>query len=248
MKYKHLIFDLYGTLVDIHTDEEQEELWEKLALFYGYYGAAYTGQELKRSYLALTRQSNLYEGTEKNRHEAYPELQIEHVFDKLYTDKGVQTNESLVVHTGQFFRVLSTEYVTLYPGAKEALEQFRNQGYKLWLLSNAQRIFTAYELSYLGIEEMFDSIYISSDYQCKKPDKHFFHRLLDEQKLDPGECLMIGNDLQCDISGAKKVGIDSYYIHSNISPEFTDTIKADYTQMEMDWKFTAKQILVEAKG
>ena len=39
--YKNYIFDLYGTLVDIHTDEEQELLWEKLALFYGYYDAVY---------------------------------------------------------------------------------------------------------------------------------------------------------------------------------------------------------------
>ena len=31
--YETCIFDLYGTLVDIHTDEKKEELWEKLALF-----------------------------------------------------------------------------------------------------------------------------------------------------------------------------------------------------------------------
>ena len=37
MVYDTCIFDLYGTLVDIHTDEEQEELWERLALFYAYY-------------------------------------------------------------------------------------------------------------------------------------------------------------------------------------------------------------------
>ena len=41
MKYENYIFDLYGTLVDIHTDEEKTELWEKLAQFYGYYGAVY---------------------------------------------------------------------------------------------------------------------------------------------------------------------------------------------------------------
>ena len=28
MKYENYIFDLYGTLVDIHTDEENTELWE----------------------------------------------------------------------------------------------------------------------------------------------------------------------------------------------------------------------------
>lgn len=48
MKYENYIFDLYGTLVDIHTDEEKTELWEKLAQFYGYYGAVYTAEELKK--------------------------------------------------------------------------------------------------------------------------------------------------------------------------------------------------------
>ena len=31
MKYENYIFDLYGTLVDINTDEEKRELWAKLA-------------------------------------------------------------------------------------------------------------------------------------------------------------------------------------------------------------------------
>lgn len=29
--YRNYIFDLYGTLVDIHTDEEKEALWEEMA-------------------------------------------------------------------------------------------------------------------------------------------------------------------------------------------------------------------------
>ena len=31
-RYETYIFDLYGTLVDIHTEEETETVWEKLAL------------------------------------------------------------------------------------------------------------------------------------------------------------------------------------------------------------------------
>ena len=40
--YKNYIFDLYGTLVDIHTDEEQMLLWNKLSAFYRFQGANYT--------------------------------------------------------------------------------------------------------------------------------------------------------------------------------------------------------------
>ena len=46
MKYTDLVFDLYGTLVDIHT-EEDALVWEKTALYFGFYGAHYTGEELK---------------------------------------------------------------------------------------------------------------------------------------------------------------------------------------------------------
>ena len=46
-KYDNYVFDLYGTLVDIHTQEDDYVLWEKLALFYGYYSAIYEPEELK---------------------------------------------------------------------------------------------------------------------------------------------------------------------------------------------------------
>ena len=46
MKYTDLVFDLYGTLVDIHT-EENDLVWEKTAFYFGFYGARYTGPQLK---------------------------------------------------------------------------------------------------------------------------------------------------------------------------------------------------------
>ena len=51
--YDNYVFDLYGTLVDIHTEENDARVWEKLSLFYGFYGALYDPQELQESYLAL---------------------------------------------------------------------------------------------------------------------------------------------------------------------------------------------------
>ena len=43
MRFTDLIFDLYGTLVDIHT-EEDDTVWEKTAFYFGFYGAHYTGK------------------------------------------------------------------------------------------------------------------------------------------------------------------------------------------------------------
>ena len=48
--YSNYIFDLYGTLVDINTDESSKEFWYKLSLFYSFKGALYTAEELQTSY------------------------------------------------------------------------------------------------------------------------------------------------------------------------------------------------------
>lgn len=228
--YRNYIFDLYGTLVDIHTDEEKQEVWEKLSLFYGYYGAVYKPHELKKAYQCL---ADTGEYTHDS-HEAYPEIQIEAVFRSLYMAKGISPSDELVLHTGQFFRVLTTKHLKLYEGVTEMLERLKRLGKKLYLLSNAQRIFTEYELRRLGIDGYFDGILISSDCGVKKPDPEFFKRLLYTYQLHSEECLMIGNDEQTDIAGASRMGMDTFYVHSNISPECRQTVQATYVQMEMN--------------
>lgn len=238
--YQNYVFDLYGTLVDIRTDEEKKELWEKMSLFFGYYGAVYTPEALQKAYLELVRTS---EEKVRYAHESYPEIPIENVFRQLYEQKEVDPTEELVLHTGQMFRVFSTHHVKLYAGAKELLQRLHEAGKKVFLLSNAQRIFTEYELFYLKIHDCFDGILISSDYGVKKPDEKFFRLLFEQYRIQPEESLMIGNDLNTDIRGAKKVGMDTFYIHSAISPEVKREVDADYFMMHMNLKSLQKQIL-----
>lgn len=59
--YKNYVFDLYGTLIDINTDEWSIELWEKMAVYYGYKGAIYTAEELNEEYGKLVEaEKSLY--------------------------------------------------------------------------------------------------------------------------------------------------------------------------------------------
>ena len=215
MKYTDLIFDLYGTLVDIHT-EEDDTVWEKTALYFGYYGAHYTGSELKEAFGAAMAARKAKAG---QTYECFPDLPMEPVFAQLFRDKGVEENaDALGLNAAQMFRISSADYIRLYPHVTDALVALREKGYKLWLLSNAQRVFTAFELNHLGLAPYFDGIYISSDYGCRKPDIRFFNALIQEQKLDIGNCLMIGNDLDTDIAGAKNAGLDTLYMHTNLTP------------------------------
>ena len=214
MTYTDLIFDLYGTLVDIHTDEN-DLVWEKTALYFGYYGAHYTTESLRNAFQEELRKREAKAG---QNYECFPDIPFEQIMAELFRVKGIEDAEALGINAAQLFRISSTEYIKLYPDVLEALAQLRQKGCRLWLLSNAQRIFTAFELQHLGLGEQLDGIYISSDYRCRKPDTRFYQALVDEQGLDIKRCLMIGNDRQTDIAGAKKLGMATLYMHTNLTP------------------------------
>ena len=241
--YDTCIFDLYGTLVDIHTEEEKNELWEKMGMFYGYYGAYYQPEELKITFRQLIAQLEAGQrGLREDAHEAHPEIPIEQVFLKLFEEKQITADLTLAVHAGQFFRVMSTEYIRLYDGTEEMLKALKQSGKKLYLLSNAQRIFTEYEMRALHIFHYFDGILISSEHGYKKPDLRFFEKLLDTYGISRSTAIMVGNDGICDIQGAKAAGLSTLYIRSNISPE-EELPQADYRLERMDMD-QVKQILL----
>lgn len=233
MRYQDCIFDLYGTLVDIHTDEERPQLWEDLTAWYREHGAPYAPEELQEAYIRTVRQMERGTSLRNDAHEAHPEIQLEFVFQALYRQKGTDASLDLAVRTGERFRKESLDYIRLYDGAVELLKALRANGQRIWLLSNAQRIFTAYELKTLGIEPLFDGIYLSSDYGCKKPDRRFFDILLKERGIAVENAVMTGNDGVCDIRGAREAGLSTVYIRSNISPE-EPLPEADYVLEEMD--------------
>lgn len=222
MRYTDLIFDLYGTLVDIHT-EENDLVWEKTALYFGFYGAHYTTNELKTAFQAELQAREAKAGQS---YECFPDIPFEQIMADLFRAKGIVENaDALGINAAQLFRISSIEYVRLYPNVLEALAELRRRGCRLWLLSNAQRIFTAFELRHLGLGEQLDGIYISSDYRCRKPDARFYQALIDEQGLRIENCLMIGNDRHTDIAGARALGIATLYMHTGLTPP--DQAEAD---------------------
>ena len=222
MKYTDLVFDLYGTLVDIHT-EEDDRVWEKTAFYFGFYGAGYTGPELKAAFQNAMRAREAKAGQS---YECFPDLPFEETMADLFRAKGVVENaDSLGINAAQLFRISSLDYIRLYPHALEALAKLRKAGYRLWLLSNAQAIFTAYELRLLGLGEQLDGIYLSSNYKCRKPDLRFYQALIEDRDLDVSKTMMIGNDRQTDIAGAKAAGMATLYMHTDLTPR--DQAEAD---------------------
>lgn len=212
--YKNYIFDLYGTLVDIHTNEGKSYLWKKMQIWYGMHGARYEKPlEIKKAFYSLIKEHEEKMGYED------AEIQIEYVFQEMFKSKGIDVSIGIAIETGKMFRMLSLEYIRLYDGVEELLDRLHKNGKKIYLLSNAQRIFTEPEMRSLGIYDKFDGIIYSSDAGVKKPSGKFYDILFKKYNLKKDESIMVGNDHICDAGGSSNYNIHSLYWWTNISPE-----------------------------
>ena len=216
--YQNYIFDLYGTLIDIHTDEETRGLWKQMAGSLARRGAKYRPEELRQAYRTFCK-----EETEKKRQETgsrWPEPDLAVVFRRLYEEAPAksacpeQVTKDLIQHTADEFRALSMKRFRLYSHAKEVLIALRERGKKVYLLSNAQRLFTVPELRETGIEDLFDGISISSDAGIKKPDPAYLEQLIERGQLLRSECLMIGNELDTDMGIAARCGVRGLFLNT----------------------------------
>jgi len=218
---KTYLFDLYGTLVDLSTNEKKATLWRAMARLYSMWGANYTPQELKTEYWKMDRseRERLYPlmqekynapDLEKNQ----TECEIGVVFRDLYERKGVQVSDELVAYTAAVFRSISISYIQLFPGVTLMLDELHSKGCKAYLLSNAQKLFTHPEVLSLGLYDKLDGILYSSDAGIMKPSPYFYKTIMDKFDLDPSDCVMVGNEYKADIMGSNRVGLPSVFFHS----------------------------------
>ncbi|MGN0505366.1 MAG: HAD family hydrolase [Lachnospiraceae bacterium] len=223
--YQNYIFDLYGTLVDIKTNEAKKSFWEKTAFFYSLNGAMYNWKELRRRYSELIAKEEQVLWKKQKQHVpertvAEVEISLERVFAKLYREKGISASKQLIADTCLTFRTLSMERLTLFEGARETLEGLREKGKKVYLLTNAQYYFTEPELRVLGIKDCFDGILFSSSEGIKKPSKDFFDLVFKRYGLQKEESVMVGNDRFSDVQGALDYGMECRYLHTEQSTPF----------------------------
>ena len=229
--YKNVVFDLYGTLVDIHTDEYKPEFWEKVASYYGDRGAVYKSQELSMRYgeLITEQAATMPAGAEVDLGQVFADLYAEKNPEILFgsqekpdyvkwTDLSEGTQQ-LIVDTAAAFRRFSMEKLRLFDGVVQMMDGLKAAGKKTYLLSNAQALFTRAELQMTGLEGYFDGILLSSDAGYKKPFKEFYSLLKERFGALPEESLMVGNDDIADCHGAAGVGMDSLYIYTEQSPK-----------------------------
>ena len=231
-EYENYIFDLYGTLVDIQTNEKKASLWKNMAHIYSMTGAVYTASELRKRYRVLCGQETAAKAAKMGCRESEVEILLDRVFEKLFTDKGVCADKGQVYQTMITFRSLSLCYIRLFEGVPELFLRLKEAGKKCYLLSNAQRTFTEAEMKLLGIYGSFDGILYSSDAGVKKPSENFYHTLFQKYCLKKESSVMIGNEYQADVLGACDYGIDSIHVHVDQSGRRQGALPGNCVEIE----------------
>lgn len=256
-RYKNYIFDLYGTLIDLNADEHRPALFSLMAKAYNVYGSEWTGNKLHAALFEMDREEREITGKEVGT--KYPEIKLEKVFARLLfeTDKCHKTELSIggypvdklrdryinereevlkIVSDSEWctfmanlFRIHSRSRIRLYKNTLSTFKRLKADGKRIYLLSNAQRIFTMPELEASGLLPYFDAVYISSDYYLKKPEKRFMEILLNEEGLSRDESVMIGNEVRSDVSIAVQCGMDSILL--NTVHEDEETVKTQVKEL-----------------
>ena len=91
-------------------------------------------------------------------------------------------------------------------GAKEILTWFRDRGYRLGIISNAEGQIKRL-IDYAGLTMSFDTILDSHEVGFQKPDERIFLQGLAELSVKPNEAVHVGDLFEADIVGARAVGI-----------------------------------------
>ena len=235
---KNFVFDLYGTLVDIRTDEYSGKFKNKFTKYLNkQFGAGGT------FFANFSAMLSAYGG--------FDEPDIVSVLQSAVISSGGNITLPQAETAAKKFRILSTHKLKLYRGVKKLLNQLKRRGAMLYLLSNAQSVFTLYELRKLGIYPYFDGIVLSSDFGKKKPSPQIFNHIIEKYALDVSETVFTGNDISCDIEPAKKAGMYAVYIKSSISPACDDLAAASkLADFAADGNFTAvaNHLIALSKG
>jgi|GEM_PF-356012 len=210
-----VLFDLYGTLIDIETVENDTAVYDEIAKF-----LSYRGMYVSSSWLQDTFRKEVSKAIDKSS-EKYPEPNIRGIwFDilrKLENPEHYKINFekcSFVKDITVLHRSLSRKRFKLVDGALEIIRQIR-KNYKLGIVSDCQKEYAKPEIKSLGLKPYFDAVVISGNFGYRKPDVRLFQACLSKLGVNASESVFVGNDVYRDMLGAYLAGMNCILIKSS---------------------------------
>lgn len=229
MIVRGIICDINGTLVDINTDEGNEQIYRSISHLLKYYGVRTSRSDVREGYYQILKDQRRANGEE------FPEFDAVAVWREFLVSRlersGATMPKTKLAQLPHFlaelYRGISLNRLELYPEVREVLDELR-PNYRLAALSDAQSPWAVPEMRQVGIADYFFPIVVSGDLGYRKPDPRIFALTLRRMHLPPEEVVFVGNDMYRDIHGARQAGMRTVFFATGQGQQRMDGVEAHY--------------------
>ena len=189
MKYQAVIFDLFGTLVKTASSQERQRMLSRIASALSVDSDTFIG-------LWANTSSDRIKGNIGFREN------IEYILRKA----GAPIEDARIeLATNIRFDMIKGEIVPR-KDAVRVLSSLRSRGYKVGLISDCTR-----EATIMWESTPFPSLIDVTVFSCsvglRKPDPRIYQIAVDRLKVEPHDCLYIGDGGSQELTGASQVGM-----------------------------------------
>lgn len=205
--YKHVFFDLDRTLWDF--DAAAEVAFE---MIYDKYNLKSLGIPSAHDF------HETYHPINAKMWELYREDKI--TKDFLCRERFVQPLAVYDIHDveladnlGRDYEYHSPRIIRLIPGTMELLDYLKPK-YHLHLITNGFQEIQHTKLGGSGMEPYFETLTVSEEVGVKKPNPEIFRFALRKANATAEESIMIGDEMEVDIDGARAAGIDQIFFNA----------------------------------
>ncbi len=211
-RYQHLFFDLDHTLWDFRGNS-RETLRE-----------LYITERLAEA--GVPSDGEFIECYEEINHAMWGQYSAGHIpkevlrvlrFRNALLHFGVKDND-LAARLGREYLAHCPKKGLLMPGALEMLEQVKGH-FKLHIITNGFDEVQGVKLASSGIASYFDVLLTSEKAGAAKPDPRIFHEALKRTRASAANSMMIGDNIEADMNGARQAGWDHVHYTAETSPD-----------------------------
>ena len=204
-KPKHIFFDLDRTLWDFESSAN-----EAFRRIFHNFGLGKRGVEShEKFHKVYTVHNNRLWDSYRKGEITKEDLRGRRFNETLYSFNIVDTQ--LGDRIGDEYIRISPLIVRLFPNAINILEYLSSRGYILHIITNGFEEVQTVKLRESKMRGYFKHVVTSEEAGVKKPDPVIFNYAFDKTGALPSESIMIGDDFEVDIEGARNVGMKTIF-------------------------------------
>ena len=202
-KYKHIFFDLDHTLWDYERNAT-----ETLERIYSEFQLAQHSPNVELFCTEFFRVNDELWTLYRNNKIKREELNITRFAGAI---PALKDNSKLIGQISNYFIEECPKKAHLVDGALELLDYLKTKHYHLYIVTNGHDKMQNEKIKSSGIGHFFTRVYTSEGIGAKKPHKKYFEYAIKSSNALKKESIVIGDNYEADILGAKNFGVDQIF-------------------------------------